>query len=74
VEAPELDSNPSSARLESDSEQALQPKKESAIPKQENLPLDNISHGRFDKSEPTLYDGENLDVPTFLRRGVSLKR
>ena len=47
------------------------PKKEA---KQETLPLDNVSHGRFDKSEPTLYDGENLDVPTFLRRGVSLKR
>jgi cell division protein FtsZ len=44
------------------------------MPKQETLQLDNVSRGRFDKSEPTLYDGENLDVPTFLRRGVSLKR
>ena len=25
-------------------------------------------------SEPTLYNGEDLDVPTFLRRSVSLKR
>jgi cell division protein FtsZ len=43
-------------------------------PKQEHLPLEGVSRGRFDKSEPTLYDGEDLDVPTFIRRGVSLKR
>ena len=43
-------------------------------PKQETLPLEGVSRGRFDKSEPTLYNGEDLDVPTFLRRGVSLKR
>jgi cell division protein FtsZ len=49
-------------------------KKEMAQAKQENLPLDNVSRGRFDKSEPTLHNGEDLDVPTFIRRGVSLKR
>ncbi len=43
-------------------------------PKQETLPLEGVSRGRFDKSEPTLYQGEDLDVPTFIRRGVSLKR
>ena len=43
-------------------------------PKQEHLPLEGVSRGRFDKSEPTLYDGEDLDLPTFIRRGVSLKR
>ena len=47
-------------------------KKES--PKQENLPLEGISRGRFEKSEPTLYNGEDLDVPTYIRRGISLKR
>ncbi len=45
-----------------------------AKPKQETLPLEGISRGRFDKSEATIYDGEDLDVPTFLRRGVSLTR
>ncbi len=40
--------------------------------KQETLPLDNVSRGRFDKSEPTIYDGQDLDVPTFLRRGIRL--
>jgi cell division protein FtsZ len=56
------------------SELAPQPKKEPVAPKQETLALENVSRGRFDKSEPTLYDGENLDVPTYLRRGVVLKR
>jgi len=49
-------------------------KKESAQPKQESLPLEGVTRGRFDKSEPTLYDGQDLDVPTYIRRGVSLKR
>lgn len=48
--------------------------KSSAKPKQETLPLEGVSRGRFDKSEPTLYNGEDLDVPTFIRRGVSVKR
>jgi len=48
--------------------------KSPAKPKQETLPLEGVSRGRFDKSEPTLYDGEDLDVPTFIRRGVSIKR
>jgi hypothetical protein len=26
------------------------------------------SRGRFDKAEPTIEDGEDLDVPTFMRR------
>lgn len=43
-------------------------------PKQESLPLEGVTRGRFDKSEPTLYNGEDLDVPTFIRRGVVLKR
>jgi cell division protein FtsZ len=37
---------------------------------QTQLPLSIVSKGRFDKSEPTLHQGEDLDVPTFLRRGV----
>lgn len=39
---------------------------------QPQLPLTVISRGRFDKSEPTLHHGEDLDVPTFLRRGVGM--
>ena len=39
--------------------------------RQEMLPLATISKGRFDKSEPTIHHGEDLDIPTYLRRGVS---
>ena len=28
--------------------------------------------GRFEKSEPTFHKGEDLDVPTYFRRGVPL--
>jgi cell division protein FtsZ len=34
------------------------------------LPLDPITRGRFDKIEPTIVEGEDLDVPTFLRRKI----
>jgi cell division protein FtsZ len=29
--------------------------------------------GRFDKSEPTIVDGEDLDVPTFMRKNMKVK-
>lgn len=32
------------------------------------LPLDPIDRGRFEKIEPTIVEGEDLDIPTFLRR------
>jgi cell division protein FtsZ len=41
-------------------------------PVQGQLPLTIVSKGRFDKSEPTLHRGEDLDVPTFIRRGIAL--
>jgi cell division protein FtsZ len=40
--------------------------------RQGTLPLEIVSKGRFDKSEPTIHKGEDLDVPTYIRRGVSL--
>lgn len=39
---------------------------------QTTLPLEIISKGRFEKSEPTIHKGEDLDVPTYIRRGVLL--
>lgn len=39
---------------------------------QSQLALTIVSKGRFDKSEPTLHHGEDLDVPTFIRRGIAL--
>jgi cell division protein FtsZ len=40
--------------------------------RQSQLPLDIVSRGRFDKSEPTIHKGEDLDIPTYVRRGVPL--
>jgi cell division protein FtsZ len=39
---------------------------------QGQLPLTIVSRGRFDKSEPTIHKGEDLDIPTYIRRGVPL--
>jgi cell division protein FtsZ len=40
--------------------------------KQGQLPLEIVSKGRFEKSEPTIHQGQDLDVPTYIRRGVAL--
>ena len=39
---------------------------------QELLNLEIVSRGRFEKSEPTIHRGADLDVPTYIRRGVPL--
>jgi cell division protein FtsZ len=51
------------------------PAKKSAISSKQTqgtLALDTVQRGRFDKSEPTIVAGEDLDVPTFLRKGIKL--
>ena len=40
---------------------------------QEFVAPDNAIRGRFDKSEPTIVDGEDLDVPTFMRKNLKMK-
>ena len=47
-------------------------RKPSSRMKQAQLPLEILSKGRFEKSEPTLHQGQDLDVPTYIRRGVAL--
>ena len=39
----------------------------------EAMASDNAVRGRFDKSEPTIIDGEDLDVPTFMRKNLKVK-
>ena len=39
---------------------------------QSTLPLEIVSKGRFDQTEPTVHNGEDLDIPTYIRRGVGL--
>lgn len=46
--------------------------KKAPKPKQETLSLDPVNRGRFDKSEPTIVGGEDLDVPTFIRQKTRL--
>ena len=41
---------------------------------QETMQFESVSRGRFEKSEPTIIDGQDLDVPTFLRKGVPKNR
>ena len=48
------------------------PRKSASAMRQGQLPLEIVSKGRFDKSEPTIHKGEDLDVPTYIRRGVAL--
>lgn len=47
-------------------------RKQAARARQEMLPLEVVSKGRFARSEPTLHEGEDLDTPTYIRRGVAL--
>jgi cell division protein FtsZ len=47
------------------------PKKTEA--KQETLQFEPVSRGRFEKSEPTIIDGQDLDIPTFLRKSVRIR-
>lgn len=48
------------------------PAKNSARFRQPDLPLQIVSKGRFEKSQPTIHRGEDLDVPTYVRRGIPL--
>jgi cell division protein FtsZ len=41
--------------------------------KQEVLQFEPVTRGRFEKSEPTIIEGEDLDVPTYLRKNIRLK-
>ncbi len=41
--------------------------------RQEVLQFESVTRGRFEKSEPTIVEGQDLDVPTFLRKNVRVK-
>ncbi|HUB66734.1 MAG TPA: hypothetical protein VL981_04550 [Candidatus Methylacidiphilales bacterium] len=43
------------------------------IAKQEEMQFETAPRGRFEKTHETMYRGENLDQPTFRRRGVTIK-
>ncbi len=54
----------------STTEKATPAKKEE---KAEQMTLEAANRGRFEKSEPTIVDGQDLDLPTFLRKNLKLK-
>ena len=49
------------------------PTEKSIQAKQEVLQFEPVNRGRFEKSEPTIVEGEDLDVPTYLRKKVKVK-
>jgi cell division protein FtsZ len=78
-EEPELEPPPPPPRV-------ILPKKKPAIFKepqpvaekkpqarQEMMQFEPVTRGRFEKSEPTIVEGQDLDVPTFLRKNVRVK-
>jgi cell division protein FtsZ len=51
-----------------------EPAEKSETPaKQEVLQFEPVTRGRFEKSEPTIIEGEDLDVPTYLRKHIKVK-
>ncbi len=49
------------------------PEKSATPAKQEVLQFEPVTRGRFEKSEPTIIEGEDLDVPTYLRKHIKVK-
>ena len=48
------------------------PRRKAPRPEQQQLPLEAATKGCFERCEPTLFNGEDLDIPTFTRRRVAL--
>jgi cell division GTPase FtsZ len=53
-------------------EPAAQPEK-MVQAKQEVMQFEPVTRGRFEKSEPTIVEGQDLDVPTYLRKNIRVK-
>jgi cell division protein FtsZ len=47
-------------------------RKKGAGVQQMRLDLEIVTRGRFAKGEPTIHRGQDLDVPTYIRKGVAL--
>jgi hypothetical protein len=41
--------------------------------RQEEMQFEALPRGRFEKTHETMYRGENLDQPTFRRRGLKIR-
>lgn len=47
-------------------------RKNASLLRQGLLPLEIVSKGRFQNSQPTIHGGQDLDLPTYIRRNVAL--
>lgn len=70
--------NPSKDGLAAKKKPVIEPeakpvKKKFVQAKQEVLQFEPVTRGRFEKSEPTIVEGQDLDVPTFLRKNIKVK-
>ena len=54
-------------------EQPKAPKEKCVQAKQEVMQFEPVTRGRFEKSEPTIVEGQDLDVPTFMRKNIRVK-
>jgi cell division protein FtsZ len=70
--APNLSPEKASEFLSQQNNRSKGRRRSSSRLRQGQLPLEIVSKGRFEKSEPTIHQGEDLDVPTYIRRGVPL--
>jgi cell division protein FtsZ len=70
--APVLDSLPATPSAPDLFGHESQPAKAPKV-KQDVLQLEPVARGRFEKIEPTIVEGEDLDVPTFLRLKLKKK-
>ncbi len=73
-EADEKSTPDASATEESLAAPSGKKKKKKAEPTQAQLILEGISKGLFKDVEPTIIDGEDMDVPTFIRRRVAVPK
>ena len=69
---PALTSNQREEMLAKQSGRGVRARKSVSRTRQMPLPLEIVSKSRFDKTEATIHNGEDLDIPTYLRRGVAL--
>lgn len=75
---------PRAVRLEPEPSSLPPPSRETARPRktagrrhrsqQDKLSYEARARGRFRDAQPTMFDGEDLDVPTYLRRGIAIRK
>jgi cell division protein FtsZ len=70
---PEITISNAPEKSASSKEQKAPGEKLTTAAKQEVLQFEPVTRGRFEKSEPTIIEGEDLDVPTYLRKNIKVK-